>query len=280
MNKKIITATALITLTGILAGCARSLPAANDTTYRPPVETVKPQETQAASDMEHIILSDSKSDSNLDTAVIPSANPETEEKEAPETAKPEEAKKPVSTPRPTEKPTTKPPETTRKPPKPKTAPAATASLEITISKESEETEPTPQPEKPKPTKAPAATSAPTPEPTPTPQPEMEVMGGGFSSDVLDAINEARALQGNPALSLDGGLCAKALEHAKEMARQGKAFHSCGGVESVSDSSGGGRTIGARSAIHASDLELNVGLTSLGVGSVRTGDKQYTCVIGR
>lgn len=54
MNKKIITATALITLTGILAGCARSLPAANDTTYRPPVETVKPQETQAASDMEHV----------------------------------------------------------------------------------------------------------------------------------------------------------------------------------------------------------------------------------
>lgn len=62
MNKKIITATALITLTGILAGCARSLPAANDTTYRPPVETVKPQETQAASDMEHMTLLSLKRD--------------------------------------------------------------------------------------------------------------------------------------------------------------------------------------------------------------------------
>ena len=106
------------------------------------------------------------------------------------------------------------------------------------------------------------------------------MDSGFNNAVLDAINEARALSGNAPLSLDGSLCETALAHAKEMAKQGAIFHACGGVESVSDSTGSGKTIGTRSAIHASDLELNAGLISLGVGSVTYNGKQYTCVIGR
>ena len=139
-----------------------------------------------------------------------------------------------------------------------------------------------EPPKPAATATPKPTPKPTPEPTPTPEPEpeMEIMGGSFNSAVLAAVNEARAEYGNAPLVLNSGLCAQALAHAKAMAERGEIFHSCGGVESVSNDSRSARTIGIRSAVHASDLTLNAGLTSLGVGSVKIGDKQYTCVIGR
>lgn len=132
---------------------------------------------------------------------------------------------------------------------------------------------------------PAATVTPkptpklTPEPTPTPEPEpeMEIMGGSFNSAVLAAVNAARAEYGNAPLVLDSGLCAKALAHAKEMAERGEIFHSCGGAESVSNAAGSGSTIGTRSAAHATGLALDTDRSRLGVGSVKIGDKQYTCV---
>lgn len=206
---------------------------------------------------------------------------------------PEERKTEEPAPQPIEKPVVvkQQPE-----PRPQTTmkPVASATLEIKLPK-AEDTEPertpdpmpeptaapTPEPTKePTPEPTPEPTKEPTPEPTSEPQDDTEVMGGSFNSAVLDAVNEARALSGNAPLSLDSSLCAQALSHAKEMAQQGKIFHGCGGVESVSDSNESGRLIGMRSAIHASDLELNAGLTSLGVGSVKINGRQYTCVIGR
>ena len=106
---------------------------------------------------------------------------------------------------------------------------------------------------------------------------MEVMGGSFNSAVLAAVNAARAEYGNAPLVLDSGLCAKALAHAKEMAERGEIFHSCAGAESVSNAAGSGSTIGTRSAAHATGLALDTDRSRLGVGSVKIGDKQYTCV---
>lgn len=293
MKKAVI---AIFTLTGmLLAGCSAELPIADMTDLtEQPTEVVNEQTEQPAPNDEHIFLSDSNSEIDTAESYLPSDKTEDTThailpvSEEPDEAEPkhedkpqaEEAKK-VQEEKPAEKAVKKSDKTP--------TPVANTGLEIVIPttepepSEPAKTEPVPQPEKPAtPTPTPTVepTPAPTPEPTPEPQVEMETMGGGFNSDVLAAINEARALHGNAAMSLDGGLCAKALEHAKEMARQGKRFHSCGGVESVSDSSSSARTIGARSAIHASDLELNAGLTSLGVGSVKINGKQYTCVIGR
>ena len=124
---------------------------------------------------------------------------------------------------------------------------------------------------------PAATATSKPTPTPEPEPEMEIMGGSFNSAVLAAVNAARAENGNAPLVLDSGLCAKALAHAKEMAERGEIFHSCGGAESVSNAAGSGSTIGTRSAAHATGLALDADRSRLGVGSVKIGDKQYTCV---
>lgn len=53
---------------------------------------------------------------------------------------------------------------------------------------------------------------------------MEIMGGSFNSAVLSAVNAARAENGNAPMALDGGLCAKALAHAKEMAERGEIYH--------------------------------------------------------
>lgn len=197
-----------------------------------------------------------------------------------QSAKPQATKKPESTPK----------------------PAATATVEIkTPGKQDEEkpTEtakpkpnPTPEPTlkpapepKPEPTSkpTPAPTPEPTPEPTPVPtqepdpEPQMEVMGGSFNSAVLAGVNEVRAQNGNAPLKLDSGLCAKALAHAKEMAAKGETFHSCGGAESVTGSTAGGKSIGLRSAAHATGLALDADRSRLGVGSVKIGDKQYTCV---
>lgn len=106
---------------------------------------------------------------------------------------------------------------------------------------------------------------------------MEIMGGSFNSAVLAAVNAARAENGNAPLVLDSGLCAQALAHAKAMAERGEIFHSCAGAESVSNAAGSGSTIGTRSAVHASGLALDADRSRLGVGSVKIGDKQYTCV---
>ena len=139
-------------------------------------------------------------------------------------------------------------------------------------------EATPVPEvtqKPEPT--PEPTPVPTAEPTPEPEPQMEVMGNSFNKAVLAGVNEVRAQNGNAPLKLDSGLCAKALAHAKEMATRGETFHSCGGAESVTGSTAGGKSIGIRSAGHATGLALDADRSRLGVGSVKIGDKQYTCV---
>ena len=274
------TAIAIFTLTGILlAGCSAE-PTISLTEQ--PSAAITEEAKGNAPDDERISLSDSKT--NIGTAEPTLSTEKVEDASPSVQPKKEESNEAPSTPNEKTKgeaKATKASETAPKvkandTPKATAKPVADTEAKIVIpsaepeKSEPAKTEPTPQPEKP----------APTVEPTPEPQPEPEVMGGGFNSDVLAAINEARALHGNAAMSLDGGLCSQALEHAKEMARQGKRFHSCGGVESVSDSSGSARTIGARSAVHASDLELNAGLTSLGVGSVKTNGKQYTCVIGR
>jgi len=187
-----------------------------------------------------------------------------------QTDNPESPKKPVQTPK----------------------PAATATVEIKTPGKQDEEKPAESP-KPEPTSkpAPAPTSEPTPEPTPaptpnptpeptpvpTPEPQMEVMGGSFNSAVLAGVNEVRAQNGNAPLKLDSGLCAKALAHAKEMAAKGETFHSCGGAESVTGSTAGGKSIGLRSAAHATGLALDADRSRLGVGSVKVGDKQYTCV---
>jgi len=286
MKKAFLTA-AIFTITGILlAGCSVAAPSDDiaDSNELPTV-TIVDESEEIKPDIEDIILSDSNSGSiKNDSPVIKEQGDEDSEQEkkpqtdvteqatkAPENTPKEEDATPKNTPKPVA-------ETKPKMDSPSTTPKPSQPVKM---------EPVSQPEKPvEPTAVPTVeptpepTTEPTPEPTPEPQPEMEIMGGGFNKAVLAAINEARALHENPAMSLDSGLCSKALEHAKEMARQGKRFHSCGGVESVSDSSSSGKTIGARSAIHASDLELNAGLSKLGVGSVKINGKQYTCVIGR
>lgn len=93
----------------------------------------------------------------------------------------------------------------------------------------------------------------------------------------EKTNEQAALESKAPLKLDSGLCAKALAHAKEMAAKGETFHSCGGAESVTGSTAGGKSIGLRSAAHATGLALDADRSRLGVGSVKVGDKQYTCV---
>lgn len=263
--KKAVSAFAIIALIGVLcAGCAAESP---DVSASPDSETIRATETptpaeapQAASEL---ILSDSSQ--NNDTpqqSEVPEVNaPKAQDKDQEQQPeKTSSAPKASDTPAKTEEPAAKPQKTE----KPETAatkapqtPAATG------------------PQEP----ATTATPKPTPEPTPTPEPEpeMEIMGGSFNSAVLAAVNAARAENGNAPLVLDSGLCAKALAHAKEMAERGEIFHSCGGAESVSNAAGSGSTIGTRSAAHATGLALDADRSRLGVGSVKIGDKQYTCV---
>lgn len=271
--KKAVSAFAIIALIGVLcAGCAAESPdvsASPDSKRIRVTETTTPGEaTQATSEL---ILSDSSQ--NNDTpqqSEVPEVNApkaqDTDQEQQPE--KTSSAPKASDTPAKAEEPAEKPQKTE----KPETAatkapqtPAATKSPESTA------------PVTPKPT--PKPTPEPTQEPTPTPEPdpEMEIMGGSFNSAVLAAVNAARAEYGNAPLVLDSGLCAKALAHAKEMAERGEIFHSCGGAESVSNAAGSGSTIGTRSAVHATGLALDADRSRLGVGSVKIGDKQYTCV---
>ena len=263
--KKAVSVFAVVVLIGVLfAGCATESP---DVSASPDSETIRVTETttpgeaaeQATSEL---ILSGSNQNTDMPQQsevpeVLTPASQETDQEQQPE--KTSSAPKASDTPAKAEEP-----------------------IENPQKIEKSETAATKAPQTPAATEPPKPTPEPTQEPTPTPEPEpeMEVMGGSFNSAVLAAVNEARAEYGNAPLVLNSGLCAQALAHAKAMAERGEIFHSCGGVESVSNDSGSARTIGIRSAVHASDLTLNAGLTSLGVGSVKIGDKQYTCVIGR
>ena len=105
------------------------------------------------------------------------------------------------------------------------------------------------------------------------------LGSGFNKAVLAGVNSERAFQGVPAVSLDGRKCAKALAHALAMAKTKKVFHAGLGYEAVTDSTSSGRSIGKRCANHAGDLAVNTELHTIGVGSVKAGGKQYTCVYG-
>ena len=271
--KKAVSAFAIIALIGVLcAGCAAESPDTSISTNEESVhtaETSTPDESSQATS--ELILSDSSQ--NNDTpqqSEVPEVNaPKAQDKDQEQQPeKTSSAPKASDTPAKTEEPAAK----LQKTEKPETAatkapqtPAATG------------------PQEPATTATPKPTPKPTPEPTqeptltPEPEPEMEIMGGSFNSAVLAAVNEARAEYGNAPLVLDSGLCAKALAHAQEMAERGEIFHSCGGAESVSNAAGSGSTIGTRSAAHATGLALDADRSRLGVGSVKIGDKQYTCV---
>lgn len=271
--KKAVSAFAVVALIGVLfTGCATESP---DVSTAPDSETIRVTETstpgEAAQATSELILSDSSQ--NNDTPqqsevpeVLTPTPQETEQEQQPEKTSPapQASDTPATTEEPAEKPqkTEKPEATVTRAPQ---TPAATKSQESTA------------PVTPKPTPKPMLEPTQEPTPTPEPEPEMEVMGGSFNSAVLAAVNAARAEYGNAPLVLDSGLCAQALAHAKEMAERGEIFHSCAGAESVSNAAGSGSTIGTRSAAHATGLALDADRSRLGVGSVKIGDKQYTCV---
>ena len=244
--KKAVSAFAIIALIGVLcAECAAESPdvsASPDSERIRATETTTPDESSQATS--ELILSDSSQ--NNDTP---------QQSEVPE----------VNAPTAQDKDQEQQPEKTSSAPKAPQTPAATKSPESTA------------PVTPKPTPKPTPEPTQEPTPTPEPEPEMEIMGGSFNSAVLAAVNAARAENGNAPMALDSGLCAKALAHAKEMAERGEIFHSCAGAESVSNAAGSGSTIGTRSAAHATGLALDADRSRLGVGSVKIGDKQYTCV---
>lgn len=263
--KKAVSAFAIIALIGVLgAGCAAESP---DVSASPDSETIRVTETstpdESSQATSEFSLSDSKQNhitpqqSKMPEAST-SAPQEKEQEQRSEKSSP--GQKASDTPAKTEEPAEKP-QKTEKP--------------ETVATKAPQTPAATGPQEP----ATTATPKPTPEPTPTPEPEpeMEIMGGSFNSAVLAAVNAARAEYGNAPMALDSGLCAKALAHAKAMAERGEIFHSCGGAESVSNAVGSGSTIGTRSAAHATGLALDADRSRLGVGSVKIGDKQYTCV---
>ena len=241
---------AMLTLMSLAAGCAINRP---PTELPPPAHTDTPQ-TQPPEAENTIVLSDG----NVNETGTPTAAPSVEPTAAEET--PEATQGHAQTAEPTEIPEP----TSQQPSEP--TPAATP-------------KPTPmQTPVPTPAATPKPTPVPTPVPTPTetPEPEIIVMGSDFNNEVLAAINELRAQYGNEPLTLDSAWCAQSLAHAIEMAERGEIFHSCFGTESVSNVYSSGRVIGIRSAAHATGL-LDSNITRLGVGSVRIGDEQYTCV---
>lgn len=266
MRKIILITLCLALAISMFVGCSKANPPAAALKEEAAITSPLPEKEEAKS-------SEEPKPTEEPQVILPKE--ETEEKTSEDT-EPAELKKPTGTP------TVKPQETKKPESTPK--PAATATVEIKTPGKQDEEKPAETP-KPEPTSkpAPAPTPEPTPEPTPVPTPEpapepqMEVMGGSFNNAVLAGVNEVRAQNGNAPLKLDSGLCAKALAHAKEMAAKGETFHSCGGAESVTGSTAGGKSIGLRSAAHATGLALDADRSRLGVGSVKVGDKQYTCV---
>ena len=261
MKKKVLCIITTLILFSLAAGCTsleRTSNVAGETIV-PTAPTVNSIETTTATDnFENSLDRVIETDNENATLVDQEQQPEKTSSAPKASDTPAKAEEPAAKPQKTEKPetaATKAPQT----------PAATKSPEFTA------------PVTPKPTPKPTPEPTQEPTPTPEPEPEMEIMGGSFNSAVLTAVNAARAEYGNAPLVLDSGLCAKALAHAKEMAERGEIFHSCGGAESVSNAAGSGSTIGTRSAAHATGLALDADRSRLGVGSVKIGDKQYTCV---
>lgn len=264
--KKAVSAFAIIALIGVLgAGCAAESP---DVSASPDSERIRVTETttpgEATQATNELIFSDSSQ--NNDTpqqSEVPEVNApkaqDTDQEQQPE--KTSSAPKASDTSAKGKEPSEKPQKTEKPEPAETKAPQTPAAATAT----------------PKPTPKPTPEPTQEPTPTPEPEPEMEIMSGSFNSAVLAAVNAARAEYGNAPLVLDSGLCAKALAHAKEMAERGEIFHSCGGAESVRNAAGSGSTIGTRSAAHATGLALDADRSRLGVGSVKIGDKQYTCV---
>lgn len=294
MKKTILVTLCTVMLTGIFAGCAAIPESALEEAavlieQSDPEETDEPQENPetrirkmtelpSKSEAEEAVKEEKEELAQKpETKTVVTQAPKQEEKVDPkETPKPQETKKPAAT-------ATLEIELPKQPESPK--PETPEATETPKPAEPAKPKPTPQPEKPTPAPTaepspeptPEPTPVPTPEPTPEPQPEMEVMGGGFNKAVLAGVNEIRAQNGNALLTLDSGLCKKALAHAKEMAARGEIFHACGGAESVSNDTGSGKSIGIRSAAHATGLALDADRSRLGVGSVKIGDRQYTCV---
>ncbi len=271
--KKAISAFAIIALIGVLcAGCAAESP---DTSISTNEESIHTAETSTPSESlqttSELTLSGSNQNNNTpQQSEIPEIHtpaPQGKEHEQ-QPEKPSSAPKVSNTPAKAEEPTEKPQKTE----KPQTVATKAPQMPAATKSQEAATPVTPKPT-PKPTPEPTQEPAPTPEP----EPEMEIMSSSFNSAVLAAVNAARAENGNAPMLLDSSLCAKALTHAKEMAERGEIFHSCGGAESVSNAAGNGSTIGTRSAAHATGLALDADRSRLGVGSVKIGDKQYTCV---
>ena len=127
---------------------------------------------------------------------------------------------------------------------------------------------------------PKATPRPTAKPTATLAPQMEVLGSSYNNEVVRGINACRADFGvTTQASLNSSMCAKALAHAKEMAKAGKRYHSSlGYTEMVSSAKIGGYGMGQDTCVHVSAFASDE-ITQIGVGAVRYNGKQYTCVIG-
>ena len=248
--KKAVSAFAIIALIGVLgAGCAAESPdasAAPDGGTICVTETSTPGEAaQAAS--EWILSGSNQSNDTPQQSEIPQ----------------------VRTPAPQEKDQEQQPEKTSPAPKASDTPASPEEPAAKLQKtEKSETAATKAPQTPAATKSQQTAAPATPKPAPKPTPE---------STPVPEPELARAENGNAPMALDGGLCVKALAHAKEMAERGEIYHACGGAESVSNAAGSGSTIGTRSAAHATGLALDADRSRLGVGSVKIGDKQYTCV---
>lgn len=268
MKKTFLITLCIMLCVSVLAGCSKANQSAaslkEETEITKPLpENEKPSEEPEPTKKSQVILQKEEPEQEAEEKTVGYAKEKSKTIEPTETrpVKPETTKKPEQTPK----------------------PAATATVEITTPGKQDE-KPVQKP-KPTPNPTPSPTSEPTPkptpepipEPTPEPEPQMEIMGGSFNNAVLAGVNEVRAQNGNAPLSLDSGLCEKALAHAKEMAARGETFHSCGGAESVTGSTAGGKSIGLRSAAHATGLALDADRFRLGVGSVKIGDKQYTCV---
>lgn len=152
--------------------------------------------------------------------------------------------------------------------------------------------PTPTTLSPSPTAA--ATIAITPAPTEEPT-VYEGMDSAYIDGILCGLNERRAANGLPLLSLNASISQKAQGHAMSMAKEGGGwFHLRAGM--IEDSnyhhvSDAPSTIGARASQHAPELCMGDRITeddsaivtakvvSVGIGAVRVGDRVYTCLLG-
>lgn len=262
---------AMLTLMSLAAGCVINRP---PTELPPPAHTDTPQ-TQPPEVENTIVLSDG----NVNETGTPTAAPSVEPTAAEET--PEATQGHAQTAEPTEIPEP----TSQQPSEP--TPAATPKptpMQTPVPTPAATPKPTPVPTPaptPKPTPLPTPVPTPVPTPTETPEPEIIAMGSDFNNALLAAINEIRVGDyGHEPLTLDSSWCAQSLAHAIEMAERGEMFHSCFGTEGVSESTSSPRVMGIAFAAHISSIVTDARHSRLGIGSVKIGDKQYTCVFSR